>query len=173
MSKESPREYAVGYAIFADENEARRALEDVRSLQKDRALKLVDAAVISKDLDGRIRAKDIGNIGPAKGAAAGAVMGGLLGVIFPPIGIIGAAVAGGLIGGAGGAIGDTGVFAGDDLKTAANELPAGYSALVVVVEPTSAQALQHATSDAYELSLHTVMATQAGFVSVSDDETST
>lgn len=37
MSKESPREYAVGYAIFADENEARRALEDVNTVMATQA----------------------------------------------------------------------------------------------------------------------------------------
>ena len=113
---------------FADPDTATRALGSIRALEKDGGVALEDTAVVTKDADGKVHVKNEMASGTETGAAVGAVLGSLLFVVFP-IGIIGGAIVGGLVGRAA-APGIDGNF----VKQIEADLPAGGSALFVLTK---------------------------------------
>ena len=82
---------------FSRETDAGKALESIRGLEKAGKVRLIDTAVVAKDPDGTIHRKDEMASGTEGGIAVGAMLGALLFVVFP-IGVIGGAIAGGLVG---------------------------------------------------------------------------
>ena len=122
-------------AFYADETEARDVLAQLKQMDKDGTIDIVDAAVMVREADGRrVKIKETAELTPKKGALGGAVAGGIVGIIFPPsilaMGAIGAA--------AGAALGhftDQG-FKNNLLKEIGENLPPGGSAIVAVVEET-------------------------------------
>src|SRR5215203_3033627 len=73
----------------------------VRGLQKQGLIALTDAAVISKDADGKIVVHNEVSRETKVGAGVGALMGALLTVVFPAgllIGAVGGAAVGALVG---------------------------------------------------------------------------
>ena len=113
---------------FADPDTATRALGSIRALEKDGGVALEDTAVVTKDADGKVHVKNEMSSGTETGAAVGAVLGSLLFVVFP-VGIIGGAIIGGLVGRAA-APGIDGNF----VKQVEADLPAGGSALFVLTK---------------------------------------
>jgi uncharacterized membrane protein len=113
---------------FDDPETATRALGSIRALEKDGGVALEDTAVVTKDADGKVHVKNEASSGTETGAAVGAVLGSLLFVVFP-VGIIGGAIIGGLIGRAA-APGIDGNF----VKQIEADLPAGGSALFVLTK---------------------------------------
>jgi len=113
---------------FDDPETATRALGSIRALEKDGGVELEDTAVVTKDADGKVHVKNEASSGTETGAAVGAVLGSLLFVVFP-VGIIGGAIIGGLIGRAA-APGIDGNF----VKQIEADLPAGGSALFVLTK---------------------------------------
>src|SRR5689334_17024303 len=85
----------VFIATFADEVEAGQVLEDFRSMDREGSLELVDAAVVVRTQDGKVRIEGTGDPGAKTWAARGAVAGGIVGLIFPPSILVSAAVVGG------------------------------------------------------------------------------
>ena len=82
-----------------------------------------------KDADGKVTIHNEASSGTETGAVVGAVLGGLLFVVFPVAGIVGGAAAGGLIGRAA-APGIDGEF----VKEVGDDLPAGGSALFLQIK---------------------------------------
>jgi uncharacterized membrane protein len=82
---------------FSREADAGKALESIRGLEKAGKVRLVDTAVVAKDPDGTIHRRDEMASGTEGGIAVGAMLGALLFAVFP-IGVIGGAVVGGLVG---------------------------------------------------------------------------
>jgi uncharacterized membrane protein len=82
---------------FSREADGGKALESIRGLEKAGKIHLIDTAVVSKDPDGKVHRKDEMASGTESGIAVGAMLGALLFVLFP-VGVIGGAVVGGLIG---------------------------------------------------------------------------
>ena len=113
---------------FAGEADARAALGSIRALEKDGQIGIEDTAVVTKDADGKIHVKNEMGSGTETGAVVGAVLGSLLFVVFP-LGIIGGAIIGGLVGRAA-APGVDGKF----VKEVEDSLPAGGSALFLLVK---------------------------------------
>jgi len=83
---------------FEAEADAGSALERLRGVEKAGQLRLEDTAVIAKDQSGNVRVKNEWS----SGAEAGAVMGGALGLLtsfmFPVVGTVAGAAAGGWVG---------------------------------------------------------------------------
>jgi uncharacterized membrane protein len=126
-------------AAFPDENAGEEALKALKQARKQRQVYFEDAAVIRQDAEGGVHYHETGDMSTGKGAGAGAIVGGLIGILGGPAGIVIGAGAGALVGGAL-AHGD----AGFDDK--------GLEQLGVALKPgTSAVAL--VTSDAF---LHAV-----------------
>jgi uncharacterized membrane protein len=113
---------------FADPDTATRALGSIRALERDGGVALEDTAVVTKDADGKVHVKNEMSSGTETGAAVGAVLGSLLFMVFP-VGIIGGAIVGGLVGRAAAPGID-----GDFVKQVEADLPAGGSALFVLTK---------------------------------------
>lgn len=84
---------------FQSSDEARRAMHDIRQLERDGGIALEDLEMIECDANGKIR--HVGDVD--RSTKAGAVGGGFLGlliglVFFPVAGLALGAIAGGLIG---------------------------------------------------------------------------
>jgi uncharacterized membrane protein len=109
---------------FDGADDAESALRSIRSVEHAGKIGLEDTAVVRKDADGKVTFHNEMSSGTETGAAVGAVLGGLLFVVFPVGAIVGGAIAGGLIGRAA-APGVDGGF----VKQVGRDLPAGGSAL--------------------------------------------
>lgn len=120
--------------------EAAEAVRDtVRQLQKSGMITLSDAAVISKDADGKINVSSEVSRETKVGAGVGAVLGAVLGFAFPIAGIV--------LGTAGGAAVGALVGNGVDRKfveDVQNSLTPGSSALFLVIRSGDAAALRGA-----------------------------
>ena len=85
-------------ASFTDDTTAGAALDAIRRLKSAGLASIEDAAVIRKDDDGKTRIKNTLDSATVGGAAVGAFLGAVLLVFFPLLGLVGGAVAGGLVG---------------------------------------------------------------------------
>jgi len=128
---DSPIEIII--AAFQDAQTASDALDALRQARNEGLIKILDAAVLTKDEKGKVKIKDTANARAGKRAAIGAVAGGVLSLLAGPLGLM--ALGGGLIGGLGSKLRDGG-FAGDRLKRVAESLTPNSSALIAVVEHT-------------------------------------
>jgi uncharacterized membrane protein len=113
---------------FDGPDEAEAALRSVRTIEHEGRIQLEDTAVVRKDADGKVTIHNELATGTEAGIGVGAVLGGLLFVVFPVAGIVGGALAGGLVGRA--------ALPGIDdgfVKEVGNDLPPGGSALFLQI----------------------------------------
>jgi uncharacterized membrane protein len=119
----------------ADDTNAYQALTDLKQLDAQHQIEIAGAAVISRDLDGRVEVKsEVGN-DPYLGTASGGMIGLLVGIIGGPLGV--------LLGGAYGALVGS-LFDIDDVETTESVLaeiskqvqPTRTALLAQVVEQT-------------------------------------
>jgi uncharacterized membrane protein len=92
-----------------------------------------NAAVLRRDEKNKLHIKETGDWGGGKGAAAGAVLGGFVGLLAGPVGWLG--LTGAVIGGLAAKLRDSG-FSDARLKQLGDALQPGTSAIVAVVEHT-------------------------------------
>ena len=123
----------IAFDHFED---ARSALRDLRNLEHDGRIRFEDTALVERDPDGTAHVKNEVSGTTETAAAIGAVVGGLLTFVFPPLGI----VLGAAVGAAVGAAMDTGVSPKfvDEVKTT---LRPGRSALFLVVKQSQLDAV--------------------------------
>ncbi|NJM08099.1 DUF1269 domain-containing protein [Candidatus Gracilibacteria bacterium] len=113
---------------FASESDAAAARKVVGQLERAGQLQISDAAVVTRDTEGKLHVKNEIDSGIKIGALGGALVGVLLSFLFPLAGLI--------IGTAGGALVGRSLDKGVDgsfVKDLANELEAGSSALFLIV----------------------------------------
>jgi uncharacterized membrane protein len=120
-------------AVFDDTNGAQQTLEFIRDLHHRDVLKVKHAAVLVKDADGKITIDEQGDLEAGGGAKAGAVVGGVVGLLTGGIGLLAAPLAGAAIGAVGAKVVDRG-FSNTFLKSLAERLQPGKSGLLVVVQ---------------------------------------
>jgi uncharacterized membrane protein len=120
-------------AVFPAESLAFEALEVLKLGEEDGALRLFNAAAISKDAQGITRVKEDQDLGAGRGSLFGALVGGLVGLLGGPAGAVIGAAAGAATGGLVASKTDLGFEDAflDELKDA---LHRGSSALVLLVE---------------------------------------
>jgi uncharacterized membrane protein/sporulation protein YlmC with PRC-barrel domain len=85
--------------IFDAPHKAEESLLFVQELERQQhgALKILNAAILVKDAEGKTKITEMGELSPKKGSLIGAVAGGLLGALAGPVGIaVGAAAGAGL-----------------------------------------------------------------------------
>jgi uncharacterized membrane protein len=149
-------------AAFQDENAAREALKGLKQAQKEKLIKIENAAVLSKDAKGKLHIKETADMGGKKGAALGGVAGAAIGLIAGPALLVPAAV-GALIGGLSAKLRDSG-FSDARLKTLGENLKPGSSAIIAVVEHSWVaqveQAMKEAGADAMTAALGADIAAQ-------------
>ena len=141
-------------AFYTDAAKAKEKLTVLQKMEKDGAIELLDAAVMSKTDSAKLTITEQAELTEKKGAIGGALVGGLLAIIFPPsilaLGAVGAA--------AGAAVGhftDQG-FDNNLLQEIGENLPAGGSALVAVIEETWLERLSAAMEGYADLSRFTL-----------------
>lgn len=125
---------------YPSEAAARDDYAVVRDLHSVGAVGSYDAAVVTKDDEGKVHAnKD--EMATRHGAWGGAAVGALIGVLFPPV-VIGSAVVGAAVGGIGGHLWRG--LSRSDVKELGDVIDSGEAALVVVGESTVREALDKA-----------------------------
>ncbi len=122
-------------AFYADETRAGDVLAQLKRMENDGTIDIMDAAVMVRDADGRrVKINETAELTPKKGAGRGAVVGGIIGIIFPPS-ILATAAIGAAAGAALGHFTDQG-FHNNLLKEIGENLPPGGSAVLAIVEET-------------------------------------
>ena len=119
-------------ASYSDKGKADQTLTQLKAMQQAGTIDLIDAAVLVKNDEGKLKINELREFTPRKGLKRGAVVGGVLGVIFPPSLLVSAA-AGGVVGGLIGRFTDQGMK-NDELKAIGEELNPGDSAIVAIAE---------------------------------------
>ena len=114
---------------FDGADDAEAALRSIRSIEHEGRIQLEDTAVVRKDADGKVTIHNELATGTEAGIGIGAVLGGLVFAVFPIAGIVGGAVAGGLVGRSA-APGLDGKF----VKEVGDDLPPGGSALFLQIK---------------------------------------
>jgi len=144
MANKENQNVFVFIASYGSEDDALMDYEAVKQLYHDGVIDTYDAAVVEKDAEGNVHVHK--HEKPTqKGAWTGVAIGAVVGVLFPPSIIAGAAV-GGV---AGGVIGH--VWHGmsrSDMKDLGETLDAGTASLVVVGKSSLEEKIAKATAKA-------------------------
>lgn len=158
-------------AAFSDESKAAAVLKDLKKLEKDGVILLVNAAVMVKDEKGKVSIKETEDISGGKGALFGAIAGGLIGLLGGPVGVIIGAAAGAATGGVAASKIDMG-FPNDTLKELDDSLTPGTSAILALIQhqwvDTVVSELEKAGAKLFRQALKEELATQ-----LVEDETKT
>lgn len=116
-------------AAFNTPDGASKAMTDLKEGKKDGLIGIIDAAVVVKNADGKLKIKDAKHRS-TKGLITGGLIGGVLGVLAGPVGLL--ALGGGAIGVLAGKI------KGSDLKTEMKDIGSALtpnsSAIVATIE---------------------------------------
>jgi uncharacterized membrane protein len=119
-------------AAFQDEKAADEALKELKTLRREKLIRIENAAVIRKDEKGKLHIRETADVGGGKGAVMGGVAGAAIGLIAGPALVVPAAV-GALVGGLTAKLKDSG-FSDERLETLGEGLTPGSSAIVAVIE---------------------------------------
>jgi uncharacterized membrane protein len=123
-------------------DDAKADLEELKELHREEFVGTYDAAVITKNEEGKVKIVDKIEKPTQHGGWAGLAVGAALGLIFPP----GVLVTGLLGAGAGALIGHLeGGMSRSDLKEIGDSLERSEAALIVVGEATIERAVEEAT----------------------------
>ena len=87
----------IGIVTFHDENKAGEVLKSLKKLEKEKLLKLEDAAIVKKDDDGEVKITQTLDETAGKGALSGGAIGLVVGTM------VGGPIGGALLGAAAGA----------------------------------------------------------------------
>ena len=124
--------YVVVVALFDDDEAGVQAYKDLRSAEKDKKIDLENSVVVSKDEEGKIlineEAEKI-----AGGVGKGALVGGALGLLAGPPGVIALGAIGAALGGLTAKLDDVG-FDDTRLERLGEALQPGKSAILAVIE---------------------------------------
>ena len=163
----------VFVATYSDETQAASALQDFRAMDRDGSIELIDAVVVVRDAEGKVRYEETADPSGKRWAKRGAIAGGLVGLLFPPS-IIAGAVVGGVGGGLWGKVRDKG-FKDDDLKAIGDSLEPGTSAIIAVAQDQVVERLVRGLEGYQRIARHAVSAEAAVLIEAeldSEDPTS-
>jgi uncharacterized membrane protein len=119
--------------VFDLSGRADEAFEALEEMERNRSVRLYNAAVIDKDANGHTHLKEKRDLGPKRGALFGAITGALLGLWGGPAGAVVGAAAGAVTGGVAARKIDLG-FSEEFLNELKDSLKPDHSAILVVVE---------------------------------------
>lgn len=128
-------------AHFVDEDAARKALDALSEAHKKEHLPMDGAALVYRDAEGKVHLKEVGDAHAKEGAVKGALIGGALGLLFGPLGVIGGGAIGAYYGSLAAEVVDGGV-PDEALLEIASLLPNESSAVVVLTSEASARAVE-------------------------------
>jgi len=132
----------VGFLVMAfnDEKAADEVLKMMKDAKKHKQFYFEDATVITQDAKGKVHYHETGDMHTGKGAGVGALVGGTLGILGGPGGVVLGASAGAAIG-AVAAHGDAG-FRDESLDTVGVALKPGSSAVAAITSHSFLKAVQ-------------------------------
>ena len=146
-------------AIYDSEFQAKQALKDFQSMDREGSIDLIDGAVIVHTAEGKVTLEETADPSGKRWAKRGAVAGGLVGLIFPPS-IIASAVVGGGAGGLWGKVRDKG-FKDEELKQIGQNMEPGTSAMIAIAEDHVIERLERGLEGYGRIARHTVSAEAA------------
>ena len=158
----------VFIAAFETEGGAAEALKDYRAMDREGSIELIDAVVVTRGTDGKVHFEETADPSGKKWAKRGAIAGGLVGLIFPPSIIVGAAV-GGAGGGIWGKIRDKG-FKDEDLKALGESLEPGTSAIIAIAEDRMIERLERGLAGYENIARHALSAEAATMIIAEAEE---
>jgi uncharacterized membrane protein len=129
-------------AKYPNEEHAKTTLDMLEQMHRALTITMKDAAMITRDDDGKVKVHEIHEVTTKKGAVRGGIVTGILGVIYPPS-LIASVLAGVGLGGIWGRIRDTGIKT-DKIKELADSLQPGQAAVIALVSQDTAMATQRA-----------------------------
>jgi uncharacterized membrane protein len=118
-------------AAFNDPNRAAEIMDELKQGKKEGLIGIIDAAVVVKDAEGKLKVKDAKRRS-TKGMITGGVVGGVLGLLAGPVGLL--AVGGGAIGALAGKVSGSALKA--EMKDIGEALTPNSSAIVAIIEHT-------------------------------------
>ncbi len=124
--------YVVVLAVFDTDEAGIEAYKELRKAEKDKKIDLENSVIVSKDDDGKIHIKEEAET-TGKGAGIGALVGGALGILAGPAGVIAFGALGAAVGGLSAKLDDVG-FNDARLKKLGNRLQPDKAAIVIVTE---------------------------------------
>ena len=143
MSDTGSSIYNILVFSFTDTHTADEVVNELKASQKLGGYKVVAEAVVIREADGSIHVHEPGKGG--RGATIGAVVGGAIGLLGGPVGVLWLAAAGGALGGVAGHFAGRSIPA-DDLKKIGEQLQPNSSAFLALVENTDAEAVVNSMS---------------------------
>jgi uncharacterized membrane protein len=129
-------------AIYPDREHAQVILDMLERMHHANTVRLVDAALVTKDEQGKLQIQETKELTTRKGARRGAVIMGSMAILFPPT-IIASAVAGGAIGAVAGRLRDSGIK-NKQMRELAERLEPGKAVVVALSEEGSVARVQSA-----------------------------
>ena len=142
----------VFVAAFGSEEKAGATLKDFKAADREGSIELIDAATIVHGADGKVRFEETADPSGKKWAKRGAIAGGVVGLIFPPSILAGAAVGAGA-GGIWGKVRDKGI-PDEELRRIGESIPEGNSAIIAVAEDRMIERLQRGIEGYEKISRH-------------------
>lgn len=129
MANDVPTQVII--AAFDGIDSAKDAFDDLKQLEKEKSIKIENAAILQKDDDLRLHIRDVKDMTGTRGAVLGGVTGAIVGAITGPVGWVafGGAAVGGLV-----AKLKDGGFDNSRLEQWGDRLQPGTSALIAVVD---------------------------------------
>jgi len=129
MTSDVPTQVIV--AAFDWMDGAKEAFDSLGKLEKEKSIKIENAAILQKDNFARVQIRDVKDMTGTRGAVLGGVLGAVVGAITGPVGWV--AVGGAAIGGLVAKLKDGG-FDNKRLEQLGESLKPGSSAIVAVVD---------------------------------------
>jgi uncharacterized membrane protein len=147
-------QYTLVVAAFEDEAAAGQALDALQEFEKAGTIDVLAAKAVSRDADGKVEIREVGVHTTGRGATAGVLVGGLIGLIFPPS-LLGSAIVGGATGGIVGKLKHR--HDKSELKDEVERtLPPGTSGIVAIVENRLLEQLERTLAAAEKVSKQAV-----------------
>ncbi len=132
-------------ATFPTQGGANLAVKKLNELEKEGLLDVENTLTINKNAWDKIDVHQTTGDSGKKGAGIGALVGGVVGLIFPPS-ILATTALGAAVGGMTGVLRGT-QFNADEIKAMADTLEPGQSMLVAIVDPQWQDEVQAAIDD--------------------------
>ncbi len=129
-------------AVYPDRDHARTILDMLERMRRAGRIRLVDAALVTKDDQGKLHVEETKELTGRKGARRGAIIMGSLAILFPPS-VIGSAIVGGGLGALTGRLHDSGVK-NKQFHELAEGLEPGKAIVIALAEEASIATVQSA-----------------------------
>lgn len=130
------------HAHFPTHDAAHKGIDAIKEASSHHELKMLDAALLLHDDDGKTHVRDLQDVTGRTGALVGAIEGGLIGLLAGPIGAVAGAAAGAITGGVSASMFEFGMPR-ETLEKIARETAKGRGAVIVLVEENWLHEVRH------------------------------